>query len=68
MILGEPQRATDVAEALLAADVFAPAIRPPAVPAGTSRLRVTVMATHTDLDIEHALYGFENVRHLTCDE
>ncbi|MDE0635047.1 MAG: 8-amino-7-oxononanoate synthase [Candidatus Poribacteria bacterium] len=68
VILGEPQRATDVAEALLAADVFAPAIRPPAVPAGTSRLRVTVMATHTDLDIEHALYGFENVRHLTCDE
>lgn len=68
VILGEPQRATDVAEALLAADVFAPAIRPPAVPAGTSRLRVTVMATHTDLDIEHALYGFKNVRHLTCDE
>ncbi len=68
VILGEPQRATDVAEALLAADVFAPAIRPPAVPAGTSRLRVTVMATHTDSDIEHAIGGFENVRHLTCSE
>lgn len=68
VILGEPQRATDIAEALLAADVFAPAIRPPAVPAGTSRLRVTVMATHTDSDIEHALYGFKNVHHLTCDE
>lgn len=68
VILGESQRATDVAEALLAADVFAPAIRPPAVPAGTSRLRVTVMATHTDSDIEHALYGFKNVRHLACSE
>jgi len=66
VILGEPQRATDVAEALLAEDVFAPAIRPPAVPSGTSRLRVTVMATHTDLDIQHALYGFENVRKLAC--
>ncbi len=66
VIIGEPQRATDVAEALLAEDVFAPAIRPPAVPAGTSRLRVTVMATHTDSDIEHALDGFANVRHLVC--
>ena len=64
VILGEPQRATDVAEALLAEDVFAPAIRPPAVPAGTSRLRVTVMATHTDLDIDHAIVGFANVRKL----
>ncbi len=64
VIIGEPQRATDVAEALLAEDVFAPAIRPPAVPAGTSRLRVTVMATHTDLDIEHAIYGFANVHKL----
>ena len=36
VILGEPQLATDVADALLAEDVFAPAIRPPAVPAGTS--------------------------------
>ena len=61
VILGEPQRATEVAEALLANDVYAPAIRPPAVPVGTSRLRVTLMATHTDLDIIHALDGFENV-------
>ena len=68
VVLGEPQRATEVAEALLAADVFAPAIRPPAVPSGTSRLRVTVMATHTDSDIEHVLYGFENVCHLACSE
>ncbi len=64
VILGEPQHATDVAEALLAEDVFAPAIRPPAVPSGTSRLRVTVMATHTDSDIEHAIDGFANVRKL----
>ena len=68
VILGESQRATDIAEALLAEDVFAPAIRPPAVPAGTSRLRVTVMATHTDLDIQHALDGFANVRKLACVE
>ena len=61
VLIGEPQLATDITEALLANDVFAPAIRPPAVPTGTSRLRVTVMATHTDRDIEHALRGFKNV-------
>lgn len=61
VILGEPQCATDVAETLLADGVFAPAIRPPAVQAGTSRLRVTVMATHTDTEIQQALHGFKNV-------
>ncbi len=61
VVIGEPQHATDIAEALLIEGVFAPAIRPPAVPSGTSRLRVTLMATHTDSDIEHALCGFENV-------
>ena len=61
VVLGEPKRATDVADALLAEDVFAPAIRPPAVPSGTSRLRVTVMATHTDSAVQQAIEAFENV-------
>ena len=68
VILGEPQLATDVAEALLAKDVFAPAIRPPAVPMGTSRLRVTVMTTHTDTDIQKAIYAFANVRESTTNK
>ena len=58
VILESPQRATRVAEALFTAGVFAPAIRPPAVPTGTSRLRVTVMATHTKAEIEQAIEAF----------
>ena len=58
VVLGSPQRAVQVAETLLSAGVFAPAIRPPAVPSGTSRLRVTVMASHTDADIEQAIDAF----------
>ena len=58
VILGSPQRATRVAEALLTEGVFAPAIRPPAVPTGTSRLRLTVMATHTEAEIEQAIRVF----------
>ena len=58
VILGSPQRATRVAEALLTEGVFAPAIRPPAVSTGTSRLRLTVMATHTEAEIEQAIRAF----------
>lgn len=64
VILGGPQRATHVAEALLTEGVFAPAIRPPAVPTGTSRLRLTVMATHTEAEIEQAITGFAEVYRL----
>ncbi len=62
VLLGEPQRATEVAEALLLKGVYAPAIRPPAVPAGSSRLRVTVMATHTEVEIHKAINGFADVQ------
>ena len=58
VVLGNPQRATSTAEALLAEGVFAPAIRPPAVPPNTSRLRLTVMATHTEAEIQKAIAGF----------
>ena len=68
VILGSPQRATRVAEALLTEGVFAPAIRPPAVPTGTSRLRLTVMATHTEVEIKQAITGFAEVYRLADSE
>ena len=61
VVLGSPQRATNTAEALLAEGVFAPAIRPPAVPPDTSRLRLTVMATHTEAEIQRAIAAFTSV-------
>ncbi len=61
VVLGNPQRATSVADALLAEGVFAPAIRPPAVPPDTSRLRLTVMATHTEAEIQQAIAAFAEV-------
>ena len=56
--IGAPERAVALATALLAEGLFVQAIRPPAVPPGTSRLRVTVMATHSDADLEVALVAF----------
>ena len=62
VILGRPQRATNTADALLTEGVFAPAIRPPAVPPDTSRLRLTVMATHTEAEIQQAIAAFAAVK------
>ena len=64
VVLGSPQRATNIADALLAEGVFAPAIRPPAVPPDTSRLRLTVMATHTAAEIQQAIAGFAEIKKL----
>ncbi len=46
VIVGDPRRATALSERTLEGGVFAQAIRPPTVPAGSSRLRLTVMANH----------------------
>jgi 8-amino-7-oxononanoate synthase len=51
VILGTEQRALEASAALLADGLWVPAIRPPTVPAGTSRLRVTVSAAHTDAQV-----------------
>jgi 8-amino-7-oxononanoate synthase len=54
-VCGEEQRALDAARALLDNGLLVPAIRPPTVPPGTSRLRVTVSAAHTDAQVDHLL-------------
>jgi 8-amino-7-oxononanoate synthase len=51
LVLGDPAAATAASEALLDLGLWVPAIRPPTVPAGTSRLRVTFSASHDDADL-----------------
>jgi glycine C-acetyltransferase/8-amino-7-oxononanoate synthase len=46
LVVGEADAAMSLCERALAQGVFAQAIRPPTVPAGTCRLRMTAMATH----------------------
>jgi 8-amino-7-oxononanoate synthase len=58
VLLGRPGAALRLSERLLAAGVLAPAIRPPTVPAGTSRIRLTPMATHTADDMERVVAAF----------
>jgi 7-keto-8-aminopelargonate synthetase-like enzyme len=44
----------ELCERLLEGGVFAQGIRPPTVPAGSSRLRFTVMATHSAEELKRA--------------
>ena len=50
--IGDEARAVDASAALRDAGYFVPAIRWPTVPRGEAMLRVTVMATHTDEQID----------------
>jgi 8-amino-7-oxononanoate synthase len=54
IIVGEADDAMAVCERLLQQGVFAQAIRPPTVPPGTCRLRLTAMATHRSEDLLRA--------------
>ena len=61
LMIGDATRCMKLSEDLLQRGVFAQGIRPPTVPPGTSRLRITLMATHTAEYIDQALRAFEEV-------
>lgn len=59
--IGEAETAARLARELFARGILAPAIRPPTVPKGTSRLRLSVTAAHTDADIDRVLEAFREL-------
>jgi glycine C-acetyltransferase/8-amino-7-oxononanoate synthase len=54
VIVGEADDAVSASDRALERGVFAQAIRPPTVPAGSSRMRLTVMASHTKSELREA--------------
>ncbi len=63
VLLGEAATAVAAAEWLKSKGIFIPAIRPPTVGPGTSRLRISLMATHSDGDINQLLERMAELRH-----
>jgi 8-amino-7-oxononanoate synthase len=52
LIIGESRAAVKVSAALAETGILVPAIRPPSVPQGTARLRISLSAAHSTDDVE----------------
>ncbi|MCG6871377.1 MAG: 8-amino-7-oxononanoate synthase [Gammaproteobacteria bacterium] len=61
LVVGGSQRALALAAALRDRGILITAIRPPTVPAGGARLRVTFSASHRDADVDRLLAALEAV-------
>jgi 8-amino-7-oxononanoate synthase len=53
--VGTNAEAMRLAARLEQAGIRVPGIRPPTVPAGTARLRITLCASHTEADVDRLL-------------
>ena len=62
VLIGDSEAAVRLSARLRELGVLALAVRPPTVPAGTARLRLCTMATHTDEHIEQAVAAFAAAR------
>jgi 8-amino-7-oxononanoate synthase len=58
---GSEARALEVSEGLMKRGFLVPAIRPPTVPKGTSRLRLTVSAVHSEAEIGALVHALAEV-------
>lgn len=62
LLLGDAAQASALAQALWQQGLYVPAIRPPTVPAGSARLRVTLSAAHTAEDVDRLLEALDRAR------
>ncbi|MEO8018614.1 MAG: 8-amino-7-oxononanoate synthase [Pseudomonadota bacterium] len=61
VVLGEPQRAMAISRALEDLGFLVAAIRPPTVPAGTARLRVTLSAAHEESQVDALIVAIQRL-------
>jgi 8-amino-7-oxononanoate synthase len=61
IIIGADAAALQAAAELLARGLYVPAVRPPTVPSGTARLRVTVSAAHTSAMVDRLLQALGDI-------
>lgn len=62
LIVGEARTAVQLSAALEQRGLLVTAIRPPTVPVGTSRLRITFTAAHEDADVDRLLDVLDRAR------
>lgn len=62
VIIGDPRETLEISRRLYEAGFLALAVRPPTVPEGTSRLRVSLNAAHTREDVERFLEALASIK------
>ncbi|MBK7903944.1 MAG: 8-amino-7-oxononanoate synthase [Proteobacteria bacterium] len=62
VLVGDEAAAVAASDALFDQGFWVPAIRPPTVPVGTSRLRFTFSASHTEAQVEQLLAALQALR------
>ena len=69
LILRDPFLTMNMARSLFDEGVYVQGIRPPTVPEGTSRLRITLMASHTREQLDFGLRAFKKIgKNGSCKE
>ena len=68
LIFGDAKMSLEASQILENDGVFVTAIRPPTVPQGTARLRVTFSANHTQAQLELLLTALEKIQPLISEE
>jgi 8-amino-7-oxononanoate synthase len=63
IVIGTPDLAVTFSNRLMERNIFVSAIRPPTVPEGTSRLRISMMAAHARDDLKKALNCIAEIGH-----
>jgi 8-amino-7-oxononanoate synthase len=61
LIIGDNARALSLAAGLEQRGIWVPAIRPPTVPTGSARLRITLSASHSEADVARLLDAIHKV-------
>ena len=64
ILIGDADKAVGISKSLYEKGILIPAIRPPTVPVNSSRLRMTVMATHTKEDLNRLIDVLGDVQHM----
>ena len=66
LVIGGNQATLALASALDAQGLWVPAIRPPTVPVGSSRLRISLSAAHSDADLDRLEAGLQTISELAA--
>ena len=67
IVVGDAARAVQMSQALKVQGILVTAIRPPTVPAGTARLRVTLSAAHSEQQVDQLLNALADISSVAGD-